>query len=226
MNQARSATGLDSRSHWQDVHTKHEPDKVSWYELAPETSLAWIENTGLSPDAAILDAGGGTSALARRTGAAWLYRRHGCRYIRYRHRAIKGPARRPGGKDLLGRGRFERRRSWAPLMTSGTTWAVLPLAHGRRRRTRSLPLGSTSGDSTGWPLDYRHLRPRRPDQLQQSSCSPLLGSMSFWLCSLVSSSCSIPSYSIMKTPSGRAQQFLFAHFVRDANEGELARPWR
>jgi 2-polyprenyl-3-methyl-5-hydroxy-6-metoxy-1,4-benzoquinol methylase len=37
---------------------------VSWYEPTPATSLGWIERAGLPSDAAILDAGGGTSALA------------------------------------------------------------------------------------------------------------------------------------------------------------------
>ena len=62
MSQARSAGG--SESHWEDVYAKREPGEMSWYEPAPETSLAWIERADLSRDAAILDAGGGASALA------------------------------------------------------------------------------------------------------------------------------------------------------------------
>lgn len=51
-------------AHWQDVYRSREPDRVSWYEPTPETSLEWIEKAGVRSDAAILDAGGGASALA------------------------------------------------------------------------------------------------------------------------------------------------------------------
>lgn len=61
---ASHVTGLDPKAHWQDVYSQREPEQVSWYEPAPATSLEWIEKAGLPADAAILDAGGGTSALA------------------------------------------------------------------------------------------------------------------------------------------------------------------
>ena len=51
--------------HWQDVYEHCEPDQVSWHEPRPEPSLALIAGTAVPLDAAILDAGGGTSALAR-----------------------------------------------------------------------------------------------------------------------------------------------------------------
>jgi len=56
--------GLDLRAHWQAVYAQQEPEQMSWYEPTPAASLAWIEAAGLPTDAAILDAGGGTSALA------------------------------------------------------------------------------------------------------------------------------------------------------------------
>ena len=52
------------QAHWQDVYRRQEPPRASWYEAVPATSLAYIEAANLSADAAILDAGGGTSALA------------------------------------------------------------------------------------------------------------------------------------------------------------------
>lgn len=53
-----------ARDQWQDVYERREPDQVSWFEPVPQTSLAWIAKADLPLDAAILDAGGGTSALA------------------------------------------------------------------------------------------------------------------------------------------------------------------
>ncbi len=61
---AEPRVGASAEAHWQDVYGRREPQQVSWYEPSPETSLAWIARAELPPDAAILDAGGGTSALA------------------------------------------------------------------------------------------------------------------------------------------------------------------
>ncbi len=60
----KAGVGADTEGHWRDVYERREPQQVSWYEPSPETSLAWIARAELAPDAAILDAGGGTSALA------------------------------------------------------------------------------------------------------------------------------------------------------------------
>lgn len=54
----------DAAGHWQGVYAQREPARLSWFEPAPETSLAWIARANLSADAAILDAGGGASKLA------------------------------------------------------------------------------------------------------------------------------------------------------------------
>jgi SAM-dependent methyltransferase len=61
---AKRGAGSGAQAHWQGVYERRGPDQVSWYEPSPETSLAWIEEVELPLDAAILDAGGGTSALA------------------------------------------------------------------------------------------------------------------------------------------------------------------
>jgi rhodanese-related sulfurtransferase len=54
------------QAHWERVYTEREPREVSWYEPEPEHSLRLIESAGIPRDAPILDAGGGTSALAMR----------------------------------------------------------------------------------------------------------------------------------------------------------------
>ncbi len=53
----------DLHAHWENVYrTKGERD-VSWFQEHPEISLALIQATGVGPDAAIVDIGGGASRL-------------------------------------------------------------------------------------------------------------------------------------------------------------------
>lgn len=53
----------DLHAHWENVYrTKGERD-VSWFQERPEISLALIRATGVGPDAAIVDVGGGASRL-------------------------------------------------------------------------------------------------------------------------------------------------------------------
>ena len=49
--------------HWQSVYEKKKPDEVSWYQPHLAQSLAFIRSSGLSPDARIVDVGGGASTL-------------------------------------------------------------------------------------------------------------------------------------------------------------------
>jgi 2-polyprenyl-3-methyl-5-hydroxy-6-metoxy-1,4-benzoquinol methylase len=58
------AESTTARDHWQNVYGRREPDRVSWFEPVPRTSLDWIARADLPLDAAILDAGGGASTLA------------------------------------------------------------------------------------------------------------------------------------------------------------------
>jgi SAM-dependent methyltransferase len=53
-------------THWQDVWSRKHAEEVSWYQDDPTLSLAMIRAAGLRRDAAILDVGGGASALAER----------------------------------------------------------------------------------------------------------------------------------------------------------------
>ena len=55
---------MDVRTHWEGIYTQREPEELSWHEHVPQTSLALIKQIGLPFDAAILDVGGGTSTLA------------------------------------------------------------------------------------------------------------------------------------------------------------------
>ncbi|MBS1894169.1 MAG: class I SAM-dependent methyltransferase [Actinobacteria bacterium] len=52
------------RDHWQAVYRDRDPRRVSWFEESPRVSLEMIEEARLPKEAAIIDAGGGTSSLA------------------------------------------------------------------------------------------------------------------------------------------------------------------
>lgn len=54
---------LDMKSHWEKVFTRKSSHEVSWYKPRLETSLRLIERAGIPKPAAIIDVGGGDSAL-------------------------------------------------------------------------------------------------------------------------------------------------------------------
>jgi len=54
---------MDRQAHWQRVYEEKPDDQVSWFQAHPTVSLALIGETGLGPDARILDVGGGASRL-------------------------------------------------------------------------------------------------------------------------------------------------------------------
>lgn len=57
---------MDRKSHWEQVYRNKSPLEVSWYQAEPTQSLALIEATGCTPDASIIDVGGGASVLVDR----------------------------------------------------------------------------------------------------------------------------------------------------------------
>ena len=56
-------TAFDRQAHWQQVYTSKDDQTVSWFEAVPQVSLDLIHATGVGPDAAIVDIGGGASRL-------------------------------------------------------------------------------------------------------------------------------------------------------------------
>ena len=54
---------IDRKAHWENVYANKSPLRVSWYQKDPDLSLQLIRNTRLALDAAIIDVGGGASAL-------------------------------------------------------------------------------------------------------------------------------------------------------------------
>ena len=53
----------DRRSHWQNVYATKAEKEVSWFQENPIPSLDMIAATGITPDAGIIDVGGGSSRL-------------------------------------------------------------------------------------------------------------------------------------------------------------------
>jgi SAM-dependent methyltransferase len=51
------------RAHWERVWDHRDPDGTSWYQPVPTMSLALIDGAAPSPDAGIVDVGGGASYL-------------------------------------------------------------------------------------------------------------------------------------------------------------------
>jgi trans-aconitate methyltransferase len=53
----------DWRGHWERIYREKSDTEVSWYQSSPEVSLSLIEACCVTPRAAIIDVGGGTSGL-------------------------------------------------------------------------------------------------------------------------------------------------------------------
>jgi ubiquinone/menaquinone biosynthesis C-methylase UbiE len=54
---------MSSREHWERIYSSRPTNAVSWYQAHAESSLRLIRATGVTPDAAIVDVGGGASTL-------------------------------------------------------------------------------------------------------------------------------------------------------------------
>ena len=54
---------VGEQNHWDDIYRRKAANQVSWFRPHLELSLRFIENAGLSRDAAIIDVGGGASTL-------------------------------------------------------------------------------------------------------------------------------------------------------------------
>ena len=54
---------MQPQEHWEKVYTTKAIDTVSWYQERSELSLRFIRQSIVSPDAAIIDVGGGASVL-------------------------------------------------------------------------------------------------------------------------------------------------------------------
>ena len=55
---------MDLHEHWESIYTKRAPHEFSWFEPTPETCLDLIGAVAPDPDTAVLEMGGGASALA------------------------------------------------------------------------------------------------------------------------------------------------------------------
>ena len=54
---------MENKTHWEHIYHTKDTAQVSWYQLHPRLSLQYIQNTGVSKTAHIIDVGGGASTL-------------------------------------------------------------------------------------------------------------------------------------------------------------------
>lgn len=54
---------MDLKEHWEKIYNTKQFEETSWYQQKPEYSLEIIRSLGLSPEANIIDIGGGNSFL-------------------------------------------------------------------------------------------------------------------------------------------------------------------
>lgn len=54
---------MSEKEHWETVYTARPAERLGWYEPHLWISLGWIKELNLSPDAPIIDVGGGVSTL-------------------------------------------------------------------------------------------------------------------------------------------------------------------
>lgn len=54
---------MDRKRHWEKVYSEKQTHETSWHQDVPRQSLAMIEDSGVSRDAALIDVGGGASLL-------------------------------------------------------------------------------------------------------------------------------------------------------------------
>jgi SAM-dependent methyltransferase len=54
---------MDAKSHWSNVYRQKAVTDVSWYQPHPQVSLDLIAETGLGPEASLMDVGAGASLL-------------------------------------------------------------------------------------------------------------------------------------------------------------------
>lgn len=53
----------DTKNHWEHIYSTKELAEVSWYQPVPVTSLEFVKQFNLKPNAKIIDIGGGDSLL-------------------------------------------------------------------------------------------------------------------------------------------------------------------
>lgn len=54
---------MDTKAYWENVYSSKETNAVSWFQPHANLSLQLIRETGIAPNAAIIDVGGGASIL-------------------------------------------------------------------------------------------------------------------------------------------------------------------
>lgn len=54
---------VDRKAHWEQVYVARKADETSWFQPVPTLSLGLIDQSGVNPNAPVIDVGGGASLL-------------------------------------------------------------------------------------------------------------------------------------------------------------------
>ena len=208
---APQPTAIDTAAHWDRIYTTKQPTSVSWYEQEPTRSLELILATGLPRDAPVLDVGGGLSNLAARLVAL-------------------------GFSDVsvadISRAALERARAQADAAGERITWIEADVRRHDFPRPYDLwhdravfHFMVNDQDRDAYLATLHHsLRPGGhlilatfgPDGPEQCSGLPTARYDARALAAALGSDY-LPhaaTLEVHETPSGAAQQFLYAHFQR------------
>jgi Methyltransferase domain len=136
------------RAHWEHVYETRAENELSWFQEHPSISLDLIRATGMKPNSAIIDIGGGESRLV---DALLDEGFHALTVLDLSETALAAVKARLGSRSA--------KVTWiAADVTSGSR--PNPTTHGRRR-TLSVCGARDEGRAAGRPCHYRHIRAQR-----------------------------------------------------------------
>ena len=201
----------ETRAHWDEVYSRRPADQVSWFEPVPRQSLDWITETGVAPDAPIIDVGGGASTLVDELIVRGF---NDLTVLDISGEVLKKVESRLGEKRRLVQliasdvTRFNPSRTYA-LWHDRAVFHFLTV-ESKRRQYRDALLGATHAGSH---VIISTFGPEGP-----TKCSGLVTARydAMQLAAELGSSFELQrsSVDLHTTPAGVQQQFLHAHFSR------------
>jgi rhodanese-related sulfurtransferase len=199
-------------THWDAVYARSRSDAVSWYQRSPDVSIELIRRLGITVDSAILDVGGGESALAAGLVAGG---HRDVTVLDISPRALDACAQRTGDSAALHLVAADV-LTWRPMRTYGL-WHDRALLHfmidpdDRRRYIATL---TAAVSPTGAVI----IGAFAPDGPEHCSGLPVLRYSAAQLASLLGDAFTIQAERSEEhiTPGGATQRFQWAAFTRVA----------
>jgi hypothetical protein len=204
---------MEAAGYWHRVYAEKQPDEVSWYQATPETSLALIREAAVAFDAPIIDVGGGASTLAGclvAEGYTDVTVADVSSLALERARAEFGP-----GADQV---------CWIPAdVRSHDFGRLFELWHDRAMLHFMVDASDLDGylnvlRQTLGPSGHAVFQTFGPDGPSRCSGLPVTRYSPERLAGVLGPAFELVSSGTVehRTPSGRTQQFAYAHFLRHA----------